>query len=300
MKRAIWVCLLVALFSVPLLGSAETYILARFNLPEQSGRDNYLPGGPGDILTSATYFQRAWPAGVTQPQLIAPDIVTPPAGGFDGGNALKSNSDDSGKTRQGYYVEINPPITGDFTAEVVFRLFDLNPTYCEHKMQNILSTWWCSGSTPDNSNMHWELRFFGSEGDLGMNNNIQVMTNNPAEHNITSGPNALTVDTWYHAGVVYDDSANLVTLYLNGSVVGTANPSWTTTSPGGHAHKMACIVLAAWPNDAGTCRDIAGFIDAFALSNEVLAPGSFVLRSTAPTPTPWGYAAVDQGWTLYE
>jgi hypothetical protein len=135
------------------------------------------------------------------------------------------------------------------------------------------------------------VRFFGNAGDLGAasNNSFMVMTDtgNPGqEHNVVSGADALTSDTWYHAAVVYKHATGTVELFLNGTSLGTAATAW-----GDYSISMFC--LGAWPNAAGSCRDMSGYIDAFALSNAALDASNFDL-------THFQRGAAAQDWQLHE
>jgi hypothetical protein len=278
---------------------SEDYILARFRRGQQQDLDVYYPGGVADELTTCTYFQRSWsPVGPTygwlDNQFKAPDIASPPVQGPEGGNTLFGNSNDGSSTREGYWIQFFSPIRSSFTFEVFFYLDNLNPTFAEHKMQNIVSSFWMS----DNKGV--ELRYFGPATDLGgMGDKIQVMTatDGGTEHNVTSSAGVITGDKWYYAAVVYNHDASEISFYLadasdpdniTPSLVGTANPNWGNFS-------MNWLCLAAWPNPAGSCRDISGNIDAFGLSFEALSPSNFLLLNLPPLPT-----NTQESWTLYQ
>jgi len=281
--------------SVILLGGAaisqaDTIVRAGFNMPPETAREVYLPGGTWDVLEGVSYFQRSWdPVGPTggwlANQFRAPNIVIPPTDGLEWGvgNALEGNSNSAPGTRQGYWIALQTPITGSFTAEAVFLLRTYTPTFAEYKMQNIISTFWMSDGKA------FELRTLGDFG----NRVIQCMTNDgSSEHNITSAENTIQDNTWYHGAVVYDASASQVELFLDGSSLGPADPLWGTFS-------MQWLCIAAWPNPAGVCRDIDGYMDGFALSDAVLGPGEFVLLSEPP-PTPTIATGVGvPGWEPY-
>ncbi len=280
MRKWIYSSILL-LLAVPFLAGAQypNLVLAKFNVPAQADLDVYLPGGPGDILGNVDYFQRSWdpvgPTGGWQTNQFKPpdiDLLLPP--GPEGGNALWGNSNDSLRTREGYWIQLNPAITGSFTAEVFFKLDNLNPAHCEYKIQNIISTFWMSG------NKAFELRFFGNAGGLGSisDNKIQVMTNSgTGENNITSDSNAITAGVWYYAAVVYNHDANQVSFYLKQANDPGAPTLIGTTAPGWGTFTMRWLCLAAWPNPAGSCRDICGHIDAFALTQAALTPSEFFL-----------------------
>jgi hypothetical protein len=51
--------------------------------------------------------------------------------------------------------------------------------------------------------------------------------------------------------------------YLDKALIGSANANWSN-------YTMKWLCIGAWPNPAGSCRDIAGYIDAFAVSDTAL------------------------------
>jgi hypothetical protein len=302
MKKSLFVASLVFCLFVLNFGghAAESYLLARFRVPVQQDREFYKPGGVADELTTCTYFQRYWgPVGPSlgwlTNQFKSPDIATPPVPGPEGDNALYGNSNAADSTREGYWIQLENPISGSFTFEVFFYLDELNPSYAEYKMQNIVSSFWMSDAKAV------ELRYFGTTSPYNTGC-IQLMTDDGTapptnEHNVTSGPGLITADKWYYAAVVYDHGASEISFYLadasdpeniTPTLIGTANPNWASFT-------MQWLCLAAWPNPAGSCRDITGYIDAFGLSGEALSPSNFLLLYLPALPT-----NVKGLWNLYE
>lgn len=255
---------------------AEVVVRATFDQEAGNGVANYFPGSPGDKVSTVSKFQCQWgdsigaTGGWLTNQFSAPDIVTPPTAGPEGGNALTCDSNAPATSRKGYWVQLASPVSNqDFTIEFMFSLKNLNPANAEYKIQNLFTLMW------PQDDKALELRFLGSEGGLGTSQNrLEMMTNTggtaPQEHNITSGADAVTTNTWYHAAVVYKHATKTAELFLNGTSIGTANVAWDSFS-----FQMFC--LAAWPNPAGSCRDISGYIDAFALSNAALDSSNFDL-----------------------
>jgi len=301
MKRCLFIsCLVFCILALSFGGyGAESYLLARFRAPVKQDREFYKPGGVADELSVCAYFQRSWdPVGPSggwlDNQFKSPDIATPPVPGPEGDNALYGNSNAGDSTREGYWIQLATPISGSFTFEVFFYLDELNPNFAEHKMQNIVSSFWMS------DNKAVELRYFGPASDLGSGvaDKIQVMTSDGAvEHNIISSAGAIAADTWYYAAVVYDHGGSQISFYLadasdpeniTPTLIGTANPNWTSFT-------MQWLCVAAWPNTAGSCRDITGYIDAFGLSGEALSPSNFLLLNLPALPT-----NVKGLWNLYE
>ncbi|MCX7019891.1 MAG: hypothetical protein NTY46_13065 [Candidatus Sumerlaeota bacterium] len=280
MKKTVCCAVLAAAaFAAPV--QSATLIKATFDVPLSATQEIYLPGATGDILGGAAYFQRSWSPvnptlGWLDNQFSAPAIETPPTAGFQGGNALAGDSNEAGRTRQGYWIQINPALSSqDFTAEAIFYLKTYMPAYAEYKIQNIISTFWMS------DNKSFEIRTMGDFG----TNVLQLMTNDGAvEHNVTTANDTVAPDTWYHTAIVYTQATGVAEFYFNGSPAGSAPTGWG-------APVIQWVCLAAWPNPAGSCRDISGAIDAFALSDAALTPGSFAL--------PTNYSSVGRDWTLY-
>lgn len=292
MKKIIIITVFVIMFSfITSILLAQNFVYTVFNIPAETPRENYLPGGADDYLVNCDYFQRSWdPVGPTggwlDYQFRSPDIATPPVAGPEGGNALYGNSNSPTDTREGYWIQLNPAVTDQsFTVEVFFRLEVLEPAYAEYKMQNIVSTFWMS----DNKGM--EIRYMGTFGNF-----IQLMTNDGAtEHN--TGTGAISAGTWYYAAAVYDHSLSQISLYFAdastpGSItpvlIGTVNPNWPTFT-------MQWLCLGAWPNPAGSCRDITGYIDASSVAYSALSPSEFYLLYGPPY-----IAHTKTNWQIYE
>lgn len=278
---AICICFGLVLSAANPVG-AELVLRADFDRAPATALEDYLPGTASDKLENVLHFQRSWePAGPTggwlANQFRAPNIVTPadtsPA--FVWGNSLESNSNESGGTRMGYWVDLanDKILSGSFTIEATFLIRNYLPAFAEYKMQNIVSTFWMS------DNKALEIRTMGEFDDRV----IQLMTHDGSgEHNVSSNTGAIQDNTWYHVAAVYDHGTKNISFYLDKALVGTANTNWSDFS-------MKWLCVAAWPNPAGSARDMDGYLDGFAVSSDTLAPDDFVLF-TAPeipaTPTP--------------
>jgi len=143
----------------------------------------------------------------------------------------------------------------------------------EYKIENVVSTFWMS----DGKGL--ELRLMG---DFGAGQ-LQMMTHDgSAEHNSGTANGAIAINTWYHCAVVYNHSTGQASFYLDKALIGSANANWSN-------YTMKWLCIGAWPNPAGSCRDIAGYIDAFAVSDTALDPDDFELYKVT---------AVDD-WTLF-
>lgn len=292
-KKFTIILLSLGLIFLNLYGFSEDYILARFRTGIQQDREVYYPGGVGDEMTTCTYFQNSWSpvsptGGWFTYQFKAPDIATPSVPGPEGGNAFYGNSNDAGSTREGYWMQFASPISTSFTFEVFFYLETLTPQFAEYKMQNLVSSFWMS------TGKAMELRMLGDFG----SGQIQLMTSDGGtEHNIASSIGAITTDKWYYAAAVYNHGASQISFYLadasdpeniTPSLVGTADPNWGSFN-------MQWLCIGAWPNPAGSCRDIAGYIDAFGITFDVLSPSTFLLLNLPPLPT-----TVQESWALYQ
>jgi hypothetical protein len=286
-KKSIFILFILLVLSYAI--QSQDFVYVAFNGPVEEAKDVYLPGEADDYLANCDYFQRSWePVGPTEGWLAnllrAPDIATPPVAGPEGGNALFGNSNDATSTREGYWIQLNPAITDQsFTVEVFFRLNTLSAQFAEYKMQNIVSTFWMS----DGKGM--EIRFMGDFGNF-----IQLMTNDgAAEHNVGTG--AISIDTWYYAVAVYDHSIPQISLYFASAsdtmppaLISSTNPNWSSFT-------MQWLCLATWPNPAGSCRDISGYIDAFSVAYTALDPSEFYLIYGTPY-----VANVGADWQIYE
>lgn len=224
---------------------------------------------------------KPWSDGATQPQLDSFNIVTPALPlGFQKGNALAGNGA-SGPMRRGMFLNFTP-LTGSWTCECIVRFDDLNPPAMEFNIQNIMTAWFLNGNTEK-----FEVRYFGPTFGPAMN----LIAVGSAEIGSTA-PNPVVVNTWYHLGLVYDSAGNTLKLFLNGaaSPICQVTPVQATGWPSTGA-VLSNVVLNAWPNDAGSPRDLVGAMDAFSISDTALGPGTFAL------PTSWPAGVND--WSMF-
>lgn len=187
---------------------------------------------------------------------------------------MYGNSNNALTTRQGYWIEMQPALANqNFTIEAFFLIENLAPAFAEYKIENVVSTFWMS----DGKGL--ELRLMGDFGE----GQLQMMTHDgSAEHNSGTANGAIAINTWYHCAVVYNHSTGQASFYLDKALIGSANANWSN-------YTMKWLCIGAWPNPAGSCRDIAGYIDAFAVSDTALDPDDFELYKVT---------AVDD-WTLF-
>jgi len=244
--------------------------------PSTPGPDPYV-GGPGDIL----------PTGVTGKGLDNPhNIVTPPFSGFEGGNVLDQPLGAAWTNQQGYrfggdpwrFTEgtPGPVIANTFTFEAIVRP-DLSGCTSEPFL----------GVKTDVSYIIDSSCYDGSAWQhatgLSVNQNtgkVQLAMNMYGHGDITSNT-VLQSGQWYHiAVVVRTGNPQRTELWINGvlDATGSYPVGWET---------QGLFVIPGYFNIGSwywtTGRNWQGQIDAFAISNAALAPGSFVLPTGYPS-----------------
>jgi len=205
-----------------------------------------------------------------------PDIVTPAtASTWQGGNALYTNEGTPADPCKhiGYYINEDNGIAidGDFTAEAVFMITRLNPNGSEYGLQNIFGNDKVIDAT--RGLCGWKFRVFPVgvlEGGVGQ---IQLWTPNTVsfwgENNI-DGP-TVTAGVWHHVACVYNSTSNTMEMFYDGTSAGTTTPAYGDT-------KQNQWWVAEWPSNCGA-RQLAGWIDAVALSDTTLTPSQFKLQA---------------------
>ena len=128
---------------------------------------------------------------------------------------------------------------------------------------------------------------------------------------ITTTP-SFNANTLYHDVLVFDyndgDPANSQILaYRNGSLVGTDiynatgkiesifATNFNNGTPGNEVRAWAIGMSLSAPVSGTDDRGLRGGVDAVAISNAVLAPGSFVLPAGTVT-----FSAAGDGWKIYQ
>lgn len=232
---------------------------------------------------------------------------------------------DTAVVEEGLWVEMDEPLPlQDMTWEIIFWLAtDDKPGYLDH--QNLLSDEWPTGNY-----IKTNLRVIGdSESVSFFKKNLQLSIfwafgqshAMPVFHPDQGNFPPMDTQEWTTVQFVFDyndsDPANsTITDYLNGTLVETRTVDASTTgnrdkiwghSPGNprgnydSEHAAASgFYIGGGPTLAinpGESRGTLGAIDAVAISNEVLAPGSFVLPGGyTPEPQP---ASADATWAIY-
>jgi len=270
--------------------AAILYKLTFDNAVEGSSPATYTPGAD-EVVTSLQsitminnggnnpVFQNTW------------SVLANP---FQGGKALVTDSD--GKD-EGYFVDFDPAFApGDLTIEYIFMVRTLSVPGNTLGLQYLGSTEWPLGQT-----FQWMLRIIDNKlnfwTDRGDSNTEYVRTLSD-----------LTINTWYHVAAVLDynestPASSQIQMYLNGVSQGTSpyNATSNSFSLGGSGssnptysppHAFTVGYNYALGAATGDHRGLAGAIDALAISNTALAPGTFVLR-TSPLPSS------EENWHLY-
>jgi len=286
MKKVIMITIGL-IFVLCLSANAEIlYKLTFDNAVEGSSPATYTPGVDEVVtnLQSITMINNGGNNPVFQSTL---SVLANP---FQGGKALVTDSD--GKD-EGYFVDFNPAFApGDLTVEYIFMVRTLSVPGNTAGLQYLGSTEWPSGQS-----FQWMLRI--------IDNKLNFWTNrgdSNAEYVRTLSD--LAINTWYHVAAVLDynestPASSQIQMYLNGVSQGTSTYNATANSfslggSGSNAtyspeHAFTAGYNYALGANISDHRGLAGAIDALAISNTALAPGSFVLP----------HLSSEENWHLY-
>jgi hypothetical protein len=198
------------------------------------------------------------------------------------GNAMFTALGDNGGVDPtehiGWYIEEDNgvSISGDFTAEAMFMLNLLMTDHLEgygseYGLQNIF------GNMDDLENVSgnaalWKFRVWPQGGALSGNGKIQLDTWSGSAEVTLDGPAPVTTHVWHHVACAYDSTAGTIELFFDGVSYGSISPGWANDN-------QSEWWIGEWPKNPAP-RGMAGWIDAVCISDEVLAPGSFVLPGT--------------------
>jgi hypothetical protein len=203
-------------------------------------------------------------------------------GPFQGGNALKV---ESGARSEGILIDMPTPLPpGSLTVEYLVKVDVLNPPGNTVGLAYFGDTEW-----PAPGSYRWMLRI-QPDGKLRLN------TDKEGSGSYVDTPGTFDTTRWHHvAGVLAYDTSNpansSITLWVDGAPVGSVpyNASDNVWSLGNNS--------SGWPfpcngytwtigfNNTATIGDhrgLDGAIDAVAISDEILFPGTFVLPTSAP------------------
>lgn len=293
--------LTASLVAAAAMADAAVVLFVTFDaVSTQTDVADYAPLASGsDVIPTTGFIRAGTPSNVDQdPHPAAgpgrPDVVTnPPAGGFQGGGAMfttnASSVSGSGNDQagEGFYVALDTPLTGSFTAEAIVYVTGLNPLNCEFGIQNFFGTDGLGGSgTPQ----QFVPRIIGGSL-LSPDNQLQLMTQQAAnaEQNVLSG-SPFVANAWTHVAVTYDSGLNQAKLYVDGvQIGGDVTPDWA----GAGGFQMDDLALGYYANGAGSNRSLEGYMDAFALDNTALAPGTFNLPLQP-------VSSAERSWNMYE
>lgn len=257
-SSAIWRALLaVAISSVIGFGSAKAapvYYMTWDNGPTNGSPNPYVLG-PDEIL----------PAGVSNARKGVNSLVVAPPGSIQGGLALDNRG---AWTENGYQFTESAAggITGAFTFEASFYLVATNNR---------------------DGHASYSRGLIYDNAESGSNRGIRVRLDDNGSHlfNVVydidslggggggislSTPNVVTLSNWYHLAVVHDASG--ARIYLNNTLISAnANPIGSRTVIGSDSW----FELGQIYGDGN--RFLGGFLDAWAISDTALAPGSFAI-----------------------
>jgi len=253
---------------------AATIYRLNFDVPASSpGPSPYL-AGPGDII----------PAGMTNVGLDNPhDIAVPAVAGPQGGNVLSQMLGAGWPNQQGYrfggdgvrFTETpGPTVSNTWTLEVLVNPYFYNSGFGLSDNSMILN----SENMGDG--------YGPGDISLSVSQNTGKVSMSFAMYGYGDmvSSTALQSGQWYHIAVVVNGSGDPGTqrteMWINGSLDATGGypVGWETQ---GLFKIPGYFNIGSWYWT--TERNWQGQIDAFAISNAALAPGSFVF---APVPEP--------------
>ncbi len=308
MKRVTEILCVIFVLALGLSAQGATIVYLTFDSATGTNFVNYTLD-PADIPTTATiHFHKPYVGserdyGLMPPQPGVdtgnyPDIVTPAVPGWQGGNAFWTCAGNIGDSQQhiGWYITDSaiPTVTGDFTGEAIFMLAKIGTpgdiVYdSEYSLHNVFGTQMLAGNPGSgwkpNDGADWKFRVW-PDGIIGGHAQLQLNmggTDGGGEVNV-DGPD-MVINWWYHVACVYTAATDTAELFLDGVSQGSASPNWANSGQDNWW-------VGAWPSN-GANRGLAGWIDAIALSDEVLAPANFVL------PRTYTYTKAAGEWALY-
>lgn len=191
----------------------------------------------------------------------------------EGGNVLRTTAG-TGTASQGYAITGGPALTGSWTAEAIIKLDAINPPGASSGLQDIFNG---EGSGVQN------ILRVRSDGRV----EFYPMYNSGGGANPTSaivGARTLTTGQYYHVAAVWDQATETGSLYVGGRLFGTL-------SRAGHAGDTfgSTFAVSNNLNTVNAPRNIAGVMDAWAVSPAALSVSQFALQ------VPWNLERVAIG-----
>lgn len=257
-SSAIWRALLaVAISSVIGFGSAKAapvYYVTWDNGPTNGSPNPYVLG-PGEIL----------PAGVSNARMGVNSIVVAPPGSIQGGLAL-DNRDKWPNNGYTFYESAAGGLTGTFTFEASFYLVEAtNWAGLDHYSRGLI---YDNASANNNRGIRVRLDDNGSSL-FNVVYDIDSLGGGGGSISLSSSY-VVALSNWYHLAVVHDASG--ARIYLNNALIAAnASPIGPRTVIGSNDW----FELGQIYGDGN--RFLGGFLDAWAISDTALAPGSFVI-----------------------
>jgi hypothetical protein len=301
----------IALSSIAAFSQAAVLLYVNFDGPasgvQASGTEYTLTAPEVDTMftTPTRFFCVA--NGVTD----GPNIAAPPGGMTgtpQGGKALLLQS---GGIDEGILAIMDGPLAKQkLTIESVWFTDNLDPAGNTVGIQSVIGDEW-----PSATRAQLFLRTIGNSVP-GRNGRAEFWTDRgDSNSERVLGTVDLAVNRWYHMAMVFDyvdDTNCTLKFYIDGVQQGAAVPYTIGTADRAFGDGLNAAIMPAWnfpPTPAnpvtsfaiglanGTAagngsdhRGLSGGIDAIAISNDALAPGSFVL--------PAGLSSVSD-WTIY-
>ena len=244
-------------FAVVLLAiacvSAQAEVVFQLNFDKAAGvYDPYTPAGPGDVIPGSTTISQAMPGWNWNTSIAVPGTE-----GIQGGNVMDCGAP-SNPSGAGYRVIT--PINGYSAVNGIPYLVVSNWTaeFVIKPAEAVGTLMSCGGDT--NWDMWLQLETDGTVKvrNMGIQDTLLVSTS------------TINVGAWNHVALTMDNVSHLASLYINGVAAGTAG--LMSVWPEGYQIRNDFVIgsHSTQPN-----RSFYGEMDAVAISDTVLGPGSF-------------------------
>lgn len=252
--KALFVAAILGLIGLGSAKAAPVYYMTWDNGPTNGSPNPYVLG-PGEIL----------PAGVSNERLGVNSLVVAPTGSIQGGLALDNRG---AWTENGYrFTESEAGgLTGTFTFETVFYLVATNNRNGEvHYSRGLI---YDNASAANNRGIKVRLDDDGSHL-FNVVYDIDPLGGGGGSFSLSTS-NVVALSNWYHLAVVHDASGAHV--YLNNALI-ASNPT-----PIGSRTVIGTNNWFEVGQIYGNGNQyLGGFLDAWAISDTALAPGTFAI-----------------------
>ena len=242
---------------------------ANFDLGAQNpAPSSYHPGGPGDVL----------PAGSTSAVYSGTAIALPP--GYEGGQALALTNGAAAPVRQGYnfwgLTNADKLVQNSYTVEAIVRASFADAVYNGTNYGKTTKAY-ILHAQPQGSG-------WGDDSSLWVDQTTRkVGWGGIGGFGDMTSITALEDGRWYHIAVVVNGSGVVATqahrMYINNidDAVGPYPIGWETA---GLFFVSPNVFVGCTPDS--TSNNFASLVDAVAISDTALTPGSFVLPTVTP------------------